>query len=710
MKRLITAILLGLTLLLLGPAEEAFAQRSRSGGGRSSGGRSSVGRSAGGRSMGRSSGGRSVGRSSSRSVGRSTSSRSSGRSSSSRSISRPSSSLGSRSSQSGRSSSSSRSVRTAPSRTTTYTRPGTSTRNTLTPSRTTVGRTSTSSSTPRTRYTPSASTGRSGSATQPGTRTGINTYTRRALTNTGEATRSPGSGSTGSARTPTAGSRTSGAAPGTSTPDPRSAIDLGSSASSRSSGRLRFPAPYRPAGTRSRSSATSSRSGDRGATRGVDATRTPTVSGATTRRSVDAYRGTGSRAGSGLTAPRAGAGSRAGSGTGTGTGSGTVRGAGKVRGNADGIRYGSGPVRRLTEPRTSASGTGVRGSSGKAGKARGTGSDVGNVSDRVRRNLEGAKRLDTDRPGTSDRLSGAGHTIDRVNQNALRASVGSVGGIYRSPYRGGTSGGYRGGYGGGYGGGYYGGYGGYWGGSWCGWGWGYSWGWGSWWGCASFWWPWYGYWGSRYYATAYPAYWSGEVYRTVYVEEPYPEEQVVEELARTTVPNSLSIAADRYLTLGDRAFREGRYTDAVQFYAKAVEYAPGEGAMYLVLADALFAAGDYHYGAYAIRRSFDLDPTLAQSAVDKHDFYPTPEDFDHQIAALETYLVEHPSDRDARLVLALNYLFGGRPAAAVDLLNSAQSSSLKDDAAAVMILKSAREAQYGEPVAPEAVDVRPREN
>ena len=241
-----------------------------------------------------------------------------------------------------------------------------------------------------------------------------------------------------------------------------------------------------------------------------------------------------------------------------------------------------------------------------------------------------------------------------------------------------------------------------------GWGYGYGWGYGSWWGpCNAYWWPWYVscwyplWWGSYrpYYGYyAYPAYWSSEVYRTVYVDEA-PVEEVVEEPVRTPVPNSLSIAADRYLTLGDRAFREGRYTDAVQFYAKAVEYAPGEGAMYLVLSDALFAAGDYHYGAYAIRRALELDPSLAQAQVDKHDFYPTPEEFDRQIAILETYLVEHPSDRDARLVLALNYLFGARPAAAVDLLNSSESAGLKDDAAANLVLKSARELQYGTPPA-----------
>lgn len=158
----------------------------------------------------------------------------------------------------------------------------------------------------------------------------------------------------------------------------------------------------------------------------------------------------------------------------------------------------------------------------------------------------------------------------------------------------------------------------------------------------------------------------------------------------TAAESTLSIAAQRYLELGDRAFREGRYTDAVQFYAKAVEFAPGQGALYLVLSDALFASGDYHYGAYAVRRALELDPDLVQSQIDKHGFYPDPQQFDAQLASLESYLNEHTTDRDARLVLALNYLFGARAKDALRVLESA-ASAMADDQAAQKILTRARE-------------------
>jgi len=171
--------------------------------------------------------------------------------------------------------------------------------------------------------------------------------------------------------------------------------------------------------------------------------------------------------------------------------------------------------------------------------------------------------------------------------------------------------------------------------------------------------------------------------QVIYVDQGGAGEGAVPE---PDVRDRLPIAAERYLTLGDRAFREGRYIDAVQFYAKALEYAPDQGGLFLVLADALFAAGDYHYAAYSIRRAVELDPSLAQATVDKRTFYSDPADFDRQLTTLEEYLRGHPSDRDARVVLALNYHFSGRSADARTLLIG--GSGLESDVAAIAMLET----------------------
>jgi hypothetical protein len=158
-------------------------------------------------------------------------------------------------------------------------------------------------------------------------------------------------------------------------------------------------------------------------------------------------------------------------------------------------------------------------------------------------------------------------------------------------------------------------------------------------------------------------------------------------------------AASQRLSLGDEAFREGRYSDAVHEYAKAVELEPREGVLHLILSDALFATGDYHYAAYALRRALELDPTLVDSVIDKHSFYGDATEFDRQLQLLESYLEDHFLDDDARLLLAANYLFGAKPAQAADLLQSPFSQTMRETAAGKVLLERTNKLQHEPPPA-----------
>lgn len=151
----------------------------------------------------------------------------------------------------------------------------------------------------------------------------------------------------------------------------------------------------------------------------------------------------------------------------------------------------------------------------------------------------------------------------------------------------------------------------------------------------------------------------------------------------------LARVAEQYLALGDLAFRERRYTDAVSHYARAIEFAPGDAVLYLVLSDALFAAGDYHYAAFALKKSLELEPRLIDTIVDKHSFYTDPADFDKQLGYLERFLADHPEDDDARLVLAANYLFGNKPNQALELLRSGLSANVRALSAGQLLLERA---------------------
>jgi tetratricopeptide (TPR) repeat protein len=259
-----------------------------------------------------------------------------------------------------------------------------------------------------------------------------------------------------------------------------------------------------------------------------------------------------------------------------------------------------------------------------------------------------------------------------------------------------------------------------------------------WYGCGYGCWPyscgsWYGGYygcGSSVCYAPYPVYYSSVIYdaysppapepEVVYVEQPAAPVAEAAEAPAAMGEGSVQVAApgqegsgvsgrggaqsaaSQRLSQGDEAFREGRYSDAVHDYAKAVELEPREGVLHLILSDALFATGDYHYAAYALRRALELDPTLVDSVIDKHSFYGDPTEFDRQLQLLESYLEDHFLDDDARLLLAANYLFGAKPAQATDLLQSPFSQTMRETAAGKVLLARTNKLLHEPPPAVEA--------
>ena len=236
---------------------------------------------------------------------------------------------------------------------------------------------------------------------------------------------------------------------------------------------------------------------------------------------------------------------------------------------------------------------------------------------------------------------------------------------------------------------------------------GCCWGAGWWWGWSSWWWPWWGpvwgwawgwwWWGSPYYYAPYAySYAPPPVYYSTIV---YPDQQEPQhEAVGAAQPAQPDGAADNtahgiseLLAIGDQAFHERRYSDAVFAYAKAVELAPKDGVLRLIFSDALFAAGAYHDAAAAMRRAFELEPKLAASSIDKHALYADASELDHQIAALEDYVQTHFSDDDARLLLAANELFAGHAQRCVDILKSPFGAKVLESNAGKLILARAEE-------------------
>ena len=123
--------------------------------------------------------------------------------------------------------------------------------------------------------------------------------------------------------------------------------------------------------------------------------------------------------------------------------------------------------------------------------------------------------------------------------------------------------------------------------------------------------------------------------------------------------------AQKYVELGDFYFRGGRYDEAADAYARARTYAPADAGVHLVLADASFATGDYHFAAFLIKEALRLDPALAAVKFDKRTLYGDAKQFEAQMLELDRYLAEHPFDAMAHLVQGYNLLFSDRALSSV---------------------------------------------
>jgi len=250
-----------------------------------------------------------------------------------------------------------------------------------------------------------------------------------------------------------------------------------------------------------------------------------------------------------------------------------------------------------------------------------------------------------------------------------------------------------------------------------------SWGWGvscgANWSCGNYAWstyPYYCYPGYNYWCGS-PGWYAGAIYYddyyppqeqvvVVHEYEPAPEAQADADVQRgeaalaggnlppekrdPALAQALARSSQQYVALGDLAFSERRFGDAVSHYAKAIEYAPDDAVLYMLLSDALFATGDYHYAASALRKALELEPRLVDTIVDKHAVYSNPQDFENQLGYLEQYLKDNILDEDARLVLGANYLFGNKPRQALELLQSSFSLEVRKSRAGTLLFDRAQ--------------------
>ncbi|HEX6811209.1 MAG TPA: tetratricopeptide repeat protein [Planctomycetota bacterium] len=157
--------------------------------------------------------------------------------------------------------------------------------------------------------------------------------------------------------------------------------------------------------------------------------------------------------------------------------------------------------------------------------------------------------------------------------------------------------------------------------------------------------------------------------------------------------------AKKYVELGDYYFKAGRFPEAVEAYGKARSYAPDDASVHFVMADAVFATGDYHFAAFLIAEGLRLDPGLATAETDKRLSYGDPKVFDEQMAALDRYLDIKLYDAQAHLVRGYNLRFSGKSDAAITTFRRVLEIAPENRAAQVFLDALAPKAEA--PKAPE---------
>jgi tetratricopeptide (TPR) repeat protein len=201
--------------------------------------------------------------------------------------------------------------------------------------------------------------------------------------------------------------------------------------------------------------------------------------------------------------------------------------------------------------------------------------------------------------------------------------------------------------------------------NWGGWGWG--WGWPQWgWGYGN--WGGYGYgYGdySTYYGNALP----GQLVQQVTVFAPTPEQV---QTAQDFYSDALA------------AFQDGRYQEAIRLCQHAMVDNPRSPDVILLMAQSLFAAGEYDQAADAVQMAVQLLPQDQWGTVAKNytNYYPNIEDYTTQLRALETASRTATQPNPAlNLLLGYHYGFLGHPRQAIAELDTALDARSQDAAA-----------------------------
>lgn len=118
-------------------------------------------------------------------------------------------------------------------------------------------------------------------------------------------------------------------------------------------------------------------------------------------------------------------------------------------------------------------------------------------------------------------------------------------------------------------------------------------------------------------------------------------------------------------------FRDGHYDQAAIKWLGAADVNQANAATRLHAGHAMFALGRYADGVEFLARAYELSPTIAYKTFDLREEYGDRADYDRHLAALKTYVVNHPDDAAGLTMLGYVQFRTEGPAAALPYLDRA---------------------------------------
>ena len=144
-----------------------------------------------------------------------------------------------------------------------------------------------------------------------------------------------------------------------------------------------------------------------------------------------------------------------------------------------------------------------------------------------------------------------------------------------------------------------------------------------------------------------------------------------------------SLLGQDFATQGEQEFRAGKYEAAVRSWRHSLVDEPGNGGVMMLMAQALFATGQYDEAAGAVQLGMQMLPVEKWGVVVEHykELYAKIGDYTTQLRALEKSRNEHPDDPALRFLLGYHYGFLGYPKDGLKQLDKCCELAPKDELA-----------------------------